>query len=121
MLCRRSCKPMVNVNRMRVPCSRFRAESGKRVPQIPHANMHYVNVEQLETSKMGNDVQCYKDQTLSQALHCQEQHLWARRTSPKKMATTKKDLYVGTDKHRWWKEAVVYQVCRIEMKGKVVS
>jgi len=22
----------------------------------------------------------------------------------------KKDLYVGTDKHRWWKEAVVYQV-----------
>lgn len=26
------------------------------------------------------------------------------------MATTKKDLYVGTDKHRWWKEAVVYQV-----------
>ncbi|KAF1350586.1 glycoside hydrolase [Lizonia empirigonia] len=23
---------------------------------------------------------------------------------------TKKDLYVGTDKHRWWKEAVVYQV-----------
>ncbi|KAF2029621.1 glycoside hydrolase [Setomelanomma holmii] len=26
------------------------------------------------------------------------------------MATPKKDLYVGTDKHRWWKEAVVYQV-----------
>ncbi|KAF2829107.1 glycoside hydrolase [Ophiobolus disseminans] len=23
---------------------------------------------------------------------------------------TKKDLYVGTDKHRWWKEAVVYQI-----------
>lgn len=22
----------------------------------------------------------------------------------------KKDLYVGTDKHRWWKEAVVYQI-----------
>jgi hypothetical protein len=90
MLCRRSCKPMVNVNRMRVPCSRFRAESGKRVPQIPHANMHYVNVEQLETSKMGNDVQCYKDQTLSQALHCQEQHLWARRTSPKKWRQQKR-------------------------------
>jgi hypothetical protein len=26
------------------------------------------------------------------------------------MGTTKKDLYVGIDKHRWWKEAVVYQV-----------
>ncbi|KAH5604360.1 hypothetical protein HBI45_110260 [Parastagonospora nodorum] len=26
------------------------------------------------------------------------------------MATTRKDLYVGTDKHKWWKEAVVYQV-----------
>lgn len=26
------------------------------------------------------------------------------------MSTNKKDLYVGTDKHRWWKEAVVYQV-----------
>ncbi|CAO2654991.1 Nn.00g117240.m01.CDS01 [Neocucurbitaria sp. VM-36] len=26
------------------------------------------------------------------------------------VARTKKDLYVGTDKHRWWKEAVVYQV-----------
>jgi hypothetical protein len=26
------------------------------------------------------------------------------------MSTTKKDLYVGTDKHKWWKEAVVYQV-----------
>ena len=25
-------------------------------------------------------------------------------------ATEKKHLYVGTDKHRWWKEAVVYQV-----------
>ena len=24
--------------------------------------------------------------------------------------THKKDLYVGTDKHRWWKEAVVYQI-----------
>ena len=24
--------------------------------------------------------------------------------------STKKDLYVGTDKHRWWKEAIVYQV-----------
>ncbi|KAH7398556.1 glycoside hydrolase superfamily [Pyrenochaeta sp. MPI-SDFR-AT-0127] len=24
--------------------------------------------------------------------------------------TRKKDLYVGTDKHRWWKEAVVYQI-----------
>jgi len=24
----------------------------------------------------------------------------------------KKDLYVGTVKHRWWKEAVVYQVQR---------
>lgn len=23
---------------------------------------------------------------------------------------TKKDLYVGTDKHRWWKEAIIYQV-----------
>ncbi|OAL54508.1 alpha-glucosidase-like protein maltase [Pyrenochaeta sp. DS3sAY3a] len=23
---------------------------------------------------------------------------------------TQKDLYVGTDKHRWWKEAVVYQI-----------
>jgi hypothetical protein len=22
----------------------------------------------------------------------------------------KKDFYVGTDRHRWWKEAVVYQV-----------
>lgn len=26
------------------------------------------------------------------------------------MSTTRKDLYVGTDKHKWWKEAVVYQV-----------
>jgi hypothetical protein len=26
------------------------------------------------------------------------------------MTTTRKDFYVGTDKHRWWKEAVVYQV-----------
>ncbi|KAH8704423.1 glycoside hydrolase superfamily [Phaeosphaeriaceae sp. PMI808] len=26
------------------------------------------------------------------------------------MATVKKDFFVGTDKHQWWKEAVVYQV-----------
>ncbi|KAF1919872.1 glycoside hydrolase superfamily [Ampelomyces quisqualis] len=26
------------------------------------------------------------------------------------MAAQRKDLYVGTDKHAWWKEAVVYQV-----------
>ncbi|KAH7069206.1 alpha-glucosidase-like protein maltase [Paraphoma chrysanthemicola] len=26
------------------------------------------------------------------------------------MAITKKDLYVGVDKHRWWKEAIVYQI-----------
>lgn len=26
------------------------------------------------------------------------------------MASQRKDLYVGTDKHAWWKEAVVYQV-----------
>lgn len=26
------------------------------------------------------------------------------------MASIQKDLYVGTDKHKWWKEAVVYQV-----------
>jgi oligo-1,6-glucosidase len=30
------------------------------------------------------------------------------------MTATRKDLYVGTDKHKWWKEAVVYQVCIIE-------
>jgi oligo-1,6-glucosidase len=37
------------------------------------------------------------------------------------MATTKKDLYVGTDKHRWWKEAVIYQVCRIRVEGEAIS
>ncbi|KAJ4368401.1 hypothetical protein N0V83_006758 [Neocucurbitaria cava] len=26
------------------------------------------------------------------------------------VARTQKDMYVGTDKHRWWKEAVVYQI-----------
>ncbi|KAL6710335.1 hypothetical protein ACN47E_009281 [Coniothyrium glycines] len=26
------------------------------------------------------------------------------------MPSQKKNLYVGTDKHRWWKEAVVYQI-----------
>lgn len=28
----------------------------------------------------------------------------------KKAQTRPPGLYVGTDKHRWWKEAVVYQV-----------
>jgi hypothetical protein len=28
----------------------------------------------------------------------------------KKPQTQPPGLYVGTDKHRWWKEAVVYQV-----------
>jgi hypothetical protein len=26
------------------------------------------------------------------------------------LSSNKKDLYVNVDKHRWWKEAVVYQV-----------
>jgi oligo-1,6-glucosidase len=37
------------------------------------------------------------------------------------MATTRQDLYVGTDKHKWWKEAVVYQVCIIEADIEVTS
>jgi hypothetical protein len=44
---RRCCMFMAEVNWMR---------AGKRVRQIPHAEMHYVYVEQLGTSKMGNDV-----------------------------------------------------------------
>jgi oligo-1,6-glucosidase len=37
------------------------------------------------------------------------------------MASTRKDLYVGTDKHKWWKEAVVYQVCIITLDSEVIS
>lgn len=33
----------------------------------------------------------------------------------KKARTQPPGLYVGTDKHRWWKEAVVYQVHILEI------
>ena len=31
-----------------------------------------------------------------------------------------KSFYVGVDKHRWWKEAVVYQVSRFMSSKKYI-
>ena len=30
-------------------------------------------------------------------------------------------LYVGTDKHKWWKEAVVYQVAHLYNNGQKIA